>query len=294
MGSLGHGTDQCFSLRHAIQNLIDKRLLNFQKEGKAVVYPPKKHVSITEAGSSRKRATHKKRGFEPSQFITQPRARIRVHLEGHGETPEVNMLYPGIRPPLRNNPDLHNVISFSDDELPPEGTGHNKALHIAVKCREMIVARVLIDNGSALNVCPLAAISKLGVDRASIRPCSTTIRAFDGSKRQVQVEVDLHVEIGPHTFEITFQVLDIPAAYNFLLGRPWVHSAGAVPSSLHQSLKYVIKDHLVTVHAEEDLMVLQSSGIPFIDIENDLAPDAFLPFKSYRCRRDSYPQAQDS
>lgn len=89
--------------------------------------------------------------------------------------------------------------------------------------------------------------------------------------------MDLHVEIGPHTFEITFQVLDIPAAYNLLLGRPWVHSAGAVPSSLHQSLKYVIKDHLVTVHAEEDLMVLQSSGIPFIDIENDLAPDAFLP-----------------
>ncbi len=99
---------------------------------------------------------------------------------------------------------VSNGISLSDDELPPEGTGHNKALHIAVKCREMRVARVLIDNGSALNVCPLATISKLGVDRASIRPCSTTIRAFDGSKRQVQGEVDLHVEIGPHTFEITF------------------------------------------------------------------------------------------
>lgn len=87
--------------------------------------------------------------------------------------------------------------------------------------------------------------------------------------------MDLPVEIGPHTFDITFQVLDIPAAYNFLLGRPWVHSAGAVPSSLHQSLKYIIRDHLVTVRAEEDLLVMQSSGIPFIDFENDLAPDSF-------------------
>lgn len=30
----------------------------------------------------------------------------------------------------------------------------------------------------------------------------------------------------PYTFEVEFQVLDIPETYNFLLGRPWVHSAG--------------------------------------------------------------------
>ncbi|CAA0808143.1 L-type lectin-domain containing receptor kinase S.6, partial [Striga hermonthica] len=30
----------------------------------------------------------------------------------------------------------------------------------------------------------------------------------------------------PYTFEVYFQVLDIPETHNFLLGRPWVHSAG--------------------------------------------------------------------
>ena len=48
------------------------------------------------------------------------------------------------------------------------------------------------------------------------------IRAFDGSARAVIGEVDLPVEIGPHPFESTFQVLDALTAYNFLLGRPWV------------------------------------------------------------------------
>lgn len=90
------------------------------------------------------------------------------------------------------------------------------------------VARVLVDNGSALNVCPLVTIQKLGIDRSTIRTSNTTVRAFDGSKREVLGDIELPVQIGPYTFDITFQVLYIPAAYNFLLGRPWVHSAGLI------------------------------------------------------------------
>ncbi|XP_070017731.1 uncharacterized protein [Nicotiana sylvestris] len=34
------------------------------------------------------------------------------------------------------------------------------------------------------------------------------------------------------------RVLDIPASYNLLLGRPWIHAARAVPSTLHQAVKF--------------------------------------------------------
>ncbi|XP_015169313.1 uncharacterized protein [Solanum tuberosum] len=47
-----------------------------------------------------------------------------------------------------------NKISFHDDELPAEGVGHNKVLHIAVKCCDKIVTRILIDGGSGCNICP--------------------------------------------------------------------------------------------------------------------------------------------
>ena len=46
-------------------------------------------------------------------------------------------------------------VSFSDEELPCKGVMHNKALHITIKCRDKIVNRVLIDDGSGLNICPL-------------------------------------------------------------------------------------------------------------------------------------------
>ena len=38
------------------------------------------------------------------------------------------------------------------------------AMYIIVKCEDMIVAKVLIDNGSALNVYPMAILEHLKMD----------------------------------------------------------------------------------------------------------------------------------
>ena len=51
-----------------------------------------------------------------------------------------------------------NHLTFSDDELPKEGTGHNQGLHITVKCELVYVTRVLIDGGSGANICPLSTL----------------------------------------------------------------------------------------------------------------------------------------
>ena len=56
-----------------------------------------------------------------------------------------------------------------------------------------------------------------------------------GSDREIEIEV----QIGPCTFNVEFQVMDISPSYNCLLGRPWIHIAGAVPSTLHQKIKFV-------------------------------------------------------
>ena len=45
-----------------------------------------------------------------------------------------------------------NRVSFSNDELPVEGTEHNRALYLTVKCEDSVVTRVLVDNGSNANI----------------------------------------------------------------------------------------------------------------------------------------------
>ena len=132
-----------------------------------------------------------------------------------------------------NNITTNNYLTFADEEMPVEGRGHNKALHVSVKCMDHIVAKVLIDNGSSLNVMPKTTLDKLPFDASHMRLSFMVVRAFDGSRCDVRGEIDLPIQIGPHTCQITFQVMDINPAYSCLLGRPWIHSVGVVPSMFH-------------------------------------------------------------
>ena len=43
---------------------------------------------------------------------------------------------------------MDNYISFSDDEIPPNGRGSTKALHITTKVKDYTLFKVLIDNRS--------------------------------------------------------------------------------------------------------------------------------------------------
>ncbi|PKI30903.1 hypothetical protein CRG98_048706, partial [Punica granatum] len=52
----------------------------------------------------------------------------------------------------------------------------------------------MIDNGSALNVCPVSTLKHMNVDFNRIRPSKTAVRAFDGSRMEVNGEIDLVIE----------------------------------------------------------------------------------------------------
>ncbi|XP_070007633.1 uncharacterized protein [Nicotiana sylvestris] len=69
-------------------------------------------------------------------------------------------------------------ITFHKDELPPEGLSHNRALHIMVQFKDKFIARVLIDGGSSLNICPLTTLKRLGKDFREILAGSMNVKAF--------------------------------------------------------------------------------------------------------------------
>jgi len=69
-------------------------------------------------------------------------------------------------------------------------------------------------------------------------------------------------------FLVTLQVIDIHPFYNILLGRPWIHAAGAVISSLHQCLKYIMNEMLIIVKTEEIIYMIKNVVVPFIKVED--------------------------
>ncbi|XP_017639731.1 uncharacterized protein LOC108481067 [Gossypium arboreum] len=132
---------------------------------------------------------------------------------------------------LVNNISADNFIHFNDDEIPPEGRRSTKALHITTRCKGYTLPSVLVDNESALNVLPLSTLNRLPIDDSYIKTCQNVVRAFDR--------------------------------------RPWIHSAGAVPSSLHQKLKLVTDGWLVTINAEEDIIAAVTSKALYIETNEE-------------------------
>ena len=130
-------------------------------------------------------------------------------------------------------------IVFSNDDFPPKGSNHTHPLYISVGCSGHRVPSVLLDNGSALNVCPLATAIALGYAPSDFSPSTQIVKVYDSTKRKVVGTLEIELLIGPATFLTMFQVLRIPTSFNLLLGRPWIYRAVAIPSSLHQKVKFI-------------------------------------------------------
>ncbi|XP_070014345.1 uncharacterized protein [Nicotiana sylvestris] len=139
-------------------------------------------------------------------------------------------------------------ITFSDDELPVEGTEHNRDFYLTVKCEDSVVSGVLVDNGSSANICPLSTLQKLKIGTERIHLNSVFVRGFDGGGKDSVGDIMLELSIGPVEFTMEFQVLDVAVYNNLLLGRPWIHAAKPVPSSLHQMVKFEWDRQKIVVH----------------------------------------------
>src|SRR3954462_7806442 len=164
---------------------------------------------------------------------------------------------------------VNNGLGFSDVDLIPAGKNHNKALHISIECNGTTLSHVLVDNGSSLNVLPKTVLEKLHFEGVVLQPSDVVVRAFDGSTRTVYGKVNLPIRVGSQIFDSIFYVMEIHPTYSCLLGRPWIHGANAVTSTLHQKLKYPVKGKIVTVYGEEEYVVSHLSNTKYVELDDE-------------------------
>ncbi|RVW12134.1 Retrovirus-related Pol polyprotein from transposon 17.6 [Vitis vinifera] len=154
-----------------------------------------------------------------------------------------------------------------DTATTPEGLIHMLTADKST-CRR--VPFVLLDNGSALNVCPLVTAIALRFSPDDFGPSTQTVRAYDGTQRTVMGTLSTHVMIGPVSYSIVFQVLRIQSSFNLLLGRPWIHEAGVIPSSLHQKVKFIHEGRIITIQSDRDIITSSEPVLHISHSEDDL------------------------
>ncbi|XP_058076367.1 uncharacterized protein LOC131224947 [Magnolia sinica] len=133
--------------------------------------------------------------------------------------------------------DCMPVVSFSDDDLACDA-GHNRSLMIIGYIREKEVKRIMLDIGSVVNLLLLTMLNKLGYRRSDLHPSGIIIQGFNQDGQRALGKIMITLEIGDLITDIFYHVNSAVTTYNLLLGKPWIHQYGIVPSTLHQCFKY--------------------------------------------------------
>ncbi|XP_057247518.1 uncharacterized protein LOC130589905 [Beta vulgaris subsp. vulgaris] len=87
---------------------------------------------------------------------------------------------------------------------------------------------------------------KMGFDETCLKPVSYPVIGFTGASVVPEGTVKLAVKIGEGSrskdLMVEFLVVDVPAAYNAIIGRPLIHDAQAVVSTYHLTMIYTSND----------------------------------------------------
>nr|XP_018677422.1 PREDICTED: uncharacterized protein LOC108952025 [Musa acuminata subsp. malaccensis] len=136
------------------------------------------------------------------------------------------------------DPEPEITFSTGASELPD----HDDALVISDRVANAQVRRIMVDTGSSADILYFDAFQKLGLARESLSPMCSTLTGFTGDSISPLGAVTLPLTLGTpsrsKTVMTTFLVVDLPTAYNAILGRPTLNKVRVVVSTYYQTIKF--------------------------------------------------------
>ena len=100
------------------------------------------------------------------------------------------------------------------------------------------VKRVMVDQGSAPDIMYPDLFKGLNLRAEDLTPYNSPLVSFEGKTIISKGQVRLPVQAGAEIVEVDFIVVDAYSPYTAIVARPWLHTLGAVSSTLHQKIKY--------------------------------------------------------
>ncbi|XP_070044770.1 uncharacterized protein [Nicotiana tomentosiformis] len=245
-GMKGHTIDECHTLKDKIQTLIDTKVIQAKETAPNVRNNPLpdhrgEGVNVIETDEE----------WDPEGSIGL------IREEDDPKMPQVTLMPIVVQ--------IQSPIEVEDYTAEARRKGKGK----------MEETGAAQDGGSSLNIFSLTTLKRLGKGLHEIRAGTMNVKAFDGSQRATIRETNLCLQMGPTWFDVEFQVLDISASYNLLLGRPWIHADGAVASTLHQAVKFEWNHHEVIIHEDRSNPIYTNQTVPVVDNRRKLGGETY-------------------
>jgi len=129
---------------------------------------------------------------------------------------------------------------------------------ITVELETYTIKKVLIDQGSSVDILYWTTYQKLQLLTIAMVPYDEPIYGFSGEKVSARGYIDLHTVFRDgsqtKTIPIRFLVVDSPPSYNVLLNRPSLNTLGVVVSTPHMAMKFPSPSgDILTIHGDQQL-----------------------------------------
>ncbi|KAL0448127.1 UNVERIFIED_CONTAM: hypothetical protein Slati_1940600 [Sesamum latifolium] len=137
--------------------------------------------------------------------------------------------------------DTHS-IQFGRSKRSGPKTSHNDALVITALLANYEVGRIFIDFGSSADIFFGEAYDQMQLGDTPLKKVNTFLYGFAGEVVHPRGMIPLPLTIGTgatrRTCMLKFLMVDIPSAYNVILGRPTLNALQVVISTCYMKIKF--------------------------------------------------------
>ncbi|XP_050241138.1 uncharacterized protein LOC126690039 [Quercus robur] len=133
------------------------------------------------------------------------------------------------------------ILGFSDEDKVGTIQPHDDALVVTLRIGGYDVKRVLVDQGSAVEVMYPDWYKGLKLRPEDLIAYDSPLVSFKGKTVTPKGQIRLPIQTGSNIVEVDFIVVDAYSPYTAIVARPWFHTLGAVSSTLHQKVKYPLE-----------------------------------------------------
>ena len=170
------------------------------------------------------------------------------------------------------------VLGFSDEDKIGTIQPHNDALVVTIRIGGFDVKRVLVDQGSAVEVMYPDLYKGLNLKPEDLMAYDFSLVSFEGKTVTPRGQIRLPIQIGSDVVEVDFIVVDAYSPYTAIVAKPWLHALGAISSTLHQKEKYpsegrveqIIRNQIMSRQCMMATISRQSNAEPSTPTRKDL------------------------
>ena len=145
------------------------------------------------------------------------------------------------------------VIGFSNEDKIGTIQPHDDALVITLRIGGYDVKRVIVDQGSAVEIMYPDLYKGLKLKTEDLMPYNSPLVSFEGKIVIPKGQVRLPVQTNSKMVEVDFIVVDAYSPYTAIVTKPWLHILGAVSSTLHQKVKYPSEGEIKEILGDKSL-----------------------------------------